>query len=224
MGINYLRISAVLTKELKSEFRTRYAISAVLLFVLTTITMIMFATAGETITPMIAAGILWVIMFFASMTGLSKVFVSEEERGTYILLQLSSTPYAIYFGKLLFNVLLSASLNFFAVVLFFLFLGDIEVKNLTLFISTIAIGSLSVASATTIISALIAKANSKNALFPVLSFPILLPIIILGVGLTKMSFEGIAFEDAMKDLQMMVAYSGLMIVASYFLFDFVNKD
>ncbi|PKL84637.1 MAG: ABC transporter permease [Ignavibacteriae bacterium HGW-Ignavibacteriae-1] len=224
MSVNYLRISAVLVKELKSEFRTRYAISAVLLFVLTTITMIMFATAGETITPMIAAGILWVIMFFASMTGLSKVFVSEEERGTYILLQLSSTPYAIYFGKLLFNILLSASLNFFAVLLFFLFLGDIEVKNLTLFTATIVVGSIAVASATTIISALIAKANSKNALFPVLSFPILLPIIILGVGLTKMSFEGVAFADAMKDLQMIIAYSGLMIVTSFFLFDFVNKD
>lgn len=224
MGAIYHRISAVLVKELKSEFRTRYAISAVLLFVLTTITMIIFATAGETITPMIAAGILWVIMFFASMTGLSKVFVSEEERGTYILLQLSSNPYSIYFGKLLFNVLLSASLNFFAVLLFFLFLGDIEIKSMTLFAVTIAVGSISVASATTIISALIAKANSKNALFPVLSFPILLPIIILGVGLTKMAFEGVDISDALKDLQMMVAYSGLMIVTSYFLFDFVNKD
>lgn len=213
-----------MAKELKSEFRTRYAISAVLLFVLTTITMIVFATAGDFITPTIAAGILWVIMFFASMTGLSKVFVSEEERGTYILLQLSCAPYSIYFGKLLFNIILSISLNLFAVLLFFLFLGDIEIKSLSVFIPTIFMGSISIASATTIISALIAKANTKNALFPVLSFPILLPIIILGVGLTKMSFEGADFSDSTKDLQMMIAYSGLMILASYYLFDFVNKD
>ncbi len=220
----YGRIMAVLVKELKSEFRTRYAISAVLLFVLTTITMIIFSTAGEFIAPTTAAGILWVIMFFASMTGLSKVFVSEEERGTYILLQLTCTSYSIYFGKLLFNIILSISLNFFAVALFFLFLGDIVIRNHAVFISTVFMGSISIASATTIISALIAKANTKNALFPVLSFPILLPIIILGVGLTKMSFEGTDFVDSAKDLQMMVAYSGLMIIASYYLFDFVNKD
>ena len=61
-------IRAVLVKDLKSEFRTRYAISAVLLFIFTTITMIVFSTAGEVLTVGVAAGLLWVIIFFAAMT------------------------------------------------------------------------------------------------------------------------------------------------------------
>jgi len=218
------RSIAVLRKELLSEFRTRYAISAVLLFVLTTITMIVFATSGDILSPTVAAGILWIVMFFAAMTGLSKTFVSEEERGTSLYLKLVSGSSAIYFGKLVFNIILSLSLNIVAVLLFFMFIGNITVKSPLIFVLSIFLGSIAVAASTTIISALIAKANSKNALFPVLSFPIILPVIILGIQTTVGSFEGTDFEKVRSDFQMLFAYSGLMCVASYFLFDFVWKE
>ncbi|MBX3042651.1 MAG: heme exporter protein CcmB [Candidatus Kapabacteria bacterium] len=215
---------AVLKKELLSEFRTRYAISAILLFVLTTITMIVFATSGDVLSSEVAAGVLWIVMFFGAMTGLSKSFVSEEERGTSLYLKLVAGSSAIYFGKLIFNIILSISLNVVAVFLFFLFIGNIEITNAWIFILSILMGSLAIASATTIISALIAKANSKNALFPVLSFPIILPVIILGIQTTVQSFTGADFSEARKDFQLLFSYSGLMILASYFLFDFVWKE
>lgn len=218
------RSIAVLKKELLSEFRTRYAISAILLFVLTTITMIVFATSGDVLSPEVAAGILWIVMFFGAMTGLSKSFVSEEERGTSLYLKLIAGSSSIYFGKLIFNIMLSIALNTVAVLLFFMFIGNITVTSTAIFISSILMGSISVAAATTIISALIAKANSKNALFPVLSFPIILPVIILGIQTTVQSFTGADFEEAQNDFQMLFSYSGLMVLASYYLFDFVWKE
>ncbi len=217
-------IIAVLTKEIKSEFRTRYAISAVILFVLTTVVMIVFATAGEMLNNQISSGILWVIMFFGAMTGLSKSFVSEEERGTSLLLQLTTQSSAVFFGKLIFNMLLALSLNIFAVVLLLTFFSNLNIGNFGLFVVIIILGSIAIASATTIISALIAKANSKNALFPVLSFPILLPIIILGIQITSNAFSGATFAKSQDDLQLIFSYTGIMILASYYLFDIVWKD
>lgn len=217
-------IKAILLKEIKSEFRTRYAISTILLFVLTTVTMIVFATAGEKLNNQVISGIFWIIMFFGSMTGLSKSFVSEEERGTYLLLQLNSKPYAVYFGKLIFNMILSVSINVIAIILVLTFFSDLEIKNAGLFILIMFLGSIAIAAATTIISALIAKANSKNALFPVLSFPILLPIIIIGIQVTAGSFDGATFAVSQNDLQLIFSYTGIMTVASYFLFDIVWKD
>jgi heme exporter protein B len=217
-------IFAVLYKELKSEFRTKYAISAVMLFVLTTVTMVAFSTAGEKINESIASGIIWIIMFFGAMTGLSKSFVSEEERGTYLMLQITSNPTAIYFGKLIFNILLSLALNFFGVFLFFIFITSVDIANYLTFFIIIFTGSIAIAGATTIISALIAKASSKNALFPVLSFPILLPIIILGIIVTNQSFLGVDISKSKNDIQMIIAYTGIMITASYFLFDFVWRE
>ena len=217
-------IIAILLKEIKSEFRTRYAISTVLLFVLTTVTMIVFATAGEQLNNQVISGIFWIIMFFGAMTGLSKSFVSEEERGTYLLLQLNSKPTAVYFGKLIFNMILSISLNVIAVLLVLTFFSQLQIKNVGLFLLIMFLGSIAIAAATTIISALIAKANSKNALFPVLSFPILLPIIIIGIQVTAGSFDGVSFSKSQNDLQLIFAYTGIMTVSSYFLFDIVWKD
>ena len=217
-------IIAILLKEIKSEFRTRYAISTVLLFVLTTVTMIVFATAGEQLNNQVISGIFWIIMFFGAMTGLSKSFVSEEERGTYLLLKLNSKPTAVYFGKLIFNMILSISLNVIAVLLVLTFFSQLQIKNVGLFLLIMFLGSIAIAAATTIISALIAKANSKNALFPVLSFPILLPIIIIGIQVTAGSFDGVSFSKSQNDLQLIFAYTGIMTVSSYFLFDIVWKD
>ena len=168
-------VLAVLEKDAKSELRSRYAISAVLLFILTTITILLIGTKGEDIQSGMAAGLLWVIMFFSSMMGLSRAFVSEEERGTGFLLQLSVSSASIYFGKLIYNILLSLLLNTVAVLLFFLFITNMPIEYFGIFLTAHIFGSIGIAAASTIISAIIAKANTKGALFPVLSFPIILP-------------------------------------------------
>ncbi|MFP4368843.1 MAG: heme exporter protein CcmB [Candidatus Kapaibacterium sp.] len=218
------KILAVFLKDLKSEFRTRYSATAVLLFVLTTVTMIIFSLAAEKITPGVSAGILWIVLFFGSMTGLSKTFISEEERGTALLLKLNAESYAVYFGKLIFNIILSLSINIMAVLLFLLLVRGFGVSDLGGFSLVILLGSIGLAAATTIISSLIAKAGSKNALFPVLSFPILLPLILLGIDATKYTITGIPSGNLSDDYRLMFAYSGILITVSYFLFDIVWRD
>ncbi|MGA2296697.1 MAG: heme exporter protein CcmB [FCB group bacterium] len=223
-GTEVNKIFAVFYKEIFSEFRTRYSISAIFLFILTTITMIVFGTAGETLSLGLVSGFIWIIMFFSAMTGLAKSFVSEEERGTSLLLRLSTTPGSIYFGKLIYNCLLSLSMNTFAVLLLFLVMGKVDIKNPLVFILTHVLGSIGIAGGTTIISAIIARASTKGALFPVLSFPIVLPLIIVGIESTRLSLEGAPFAQAQNDIQLIVAYCGIIITASYFLFDLIWEE
>ncbi len=218
------RINAVLLKDLKSEFRTRYGISAISLFILTSVTMLLFGTGSENIEPSLYSGLLWVIMFFSSMTGLSKGFVREEERQTSLLLKLTSVPSYIYFGKLFYNMLFSLALNLLAVLLFILFFGGITVKSPFLFLLLIFLGSIGIGTATTIISAIISKAGIKNSLFTVLSFPVLLPLIIIGIESTTMTFEGTVFSDLTSNFQILIAYSGVLIPISYIVFDMIWED
>lgn len=217
-------ILAVFSKDLKSEFRTRYAISSFVLFILTTITMILFGTANEEISEGMAAGILWIIMFFGAMTGLARAFVSEVEKGTDLLLKLSADSAGIYFGKLLFNILLCLSLNILAVLLYLLLINPVVIELPLVFMLVIILGSLGLAGATTIISAIIARAGSKNALFPVLSFPVLLPMIIVGIQTTRYSFDGKGISSPDGNFYIMAAYCGIIITTSYLLFEFVWKD
>jgi heme exporter protein B len=162
-------VGAVFLKDWHSELRTRYAISALGMFVITTIAIIMFSLGSESAPPDVLAGMLWVVIFFAAMSGLARTFVSEEERGTAMTLQLLSTGSTVFFGKLLFNAVLSLSLNTVTVLLYFAFVNGFIIQTMSIFAVTILLGSVGLASAATIIAAIIARANTKGTLYPVLS-------------------------------------------------------
>lgn len=218
-------IIAVFQKDAKSELRSRYAISAVMLFILTTTTILLIGTKGEDIRTGLASGLIWVVMFFSSMMGLSRAFVSEEERGTGFLLQLSVSSASVYFGKLIYNILLSLLLNTLAVLLFFLLITNMEIKFFDIFFLSHIFGSIGIAAASTIISAIIARANTKGALFPVLSFPILLPLVFIGIDATRIALDGADLAgNSWNNIQLMIAYCGVIISMSYILFDMVWRD
>ena len=214
---------AVFKKELSSEFKTRSSLSAVALFILTTVTISALAIAGQHPSTEVYSGLLWIIMFFSAMTGLSKVFVSESERGTSFILQLTVQSSSVYFGKLLYNTILSLAINLFSVLLYLVFINSNSIAMPLEFALVTTLAALGLSASTTIISALISRAGSKNSLFAVLSFPIVLPLIILGLDLTIAAFSG-SDENWINGFLQLIAYSGILIVLSYMLFDFVWED
>ncbi|KAA0244608.1 MAG: ABC transporter permease, partial [Chlorobiota bacterium] len=54
-------------KDLTSELRTRYAINALAMFIVVTISVILFAIGEEKISAALSAGLLWVVIFFSAM-------------------------------------------------------------------------------------------------------------------------------------------------------------
>ncbi len=216
--------AAVFFKDFKSELRTRYAINALVMFVITTLSIILFSIGGERVSPDVLAGMLWVVIFFSAMSGLSRSFVSEEERGTTMTLQLLTQPAIVYFGKLLFNIVLIFSINTLVVTLYLLLIPLFVVQTTSIFLLTLVLGSFGLACASTIIAAIIAKANSKGTLYPVLSFPILLPLLMTVMNATKLSLDGAPFAEASGEFRVLVSYSVVLIAVSWVLFDYVWKD
>jgi heme exporter protein B len=217
-------IWAIFLKDLKSEIRTRYALNALLMFVVVTISMILFATAGEVMSGELLSGLLWVVIFFSAMSGLSRTFVSEEDRGTVIFLQLATRPSVVYFGKLLFNLVLIFGINFFVVIAYLLTMENFKVKSFDVFLSALILGGLGLASASTIIAAIIAKANTKGTLYPVLSFPVLLPLLITTINMTQLSIEGAKLAETFGHLRILFSYFVVVVIASYLLFDYIWKE
>jgi heme exporter protein B len=217
-------VLAILQKDWHSELRTRYAISALIMFVITTISIILFSLGSESAPADVLSGMLWVVIFFASMSGLSRTFVMEEERGTSMTLQLLAPASAVIFGKLLFNLVLVTGLNAFTVLLYSVFISGFIIKTYSLFLVTLTLGSVGLAAASTIIAAIIAKANTKGTLYPVLSFPILLPLLLTVINATRLSAEGAFFEEAFGEFQILISYIVVVIATSYLLFDYIWKD
>ncbi|HUI31125.1 MAG TPA: heme exporter protein CcmB [Candidatus Acidoferrales bacterium] len=216
--------AAVFTKDLYGELRTRYALNALIMFVVVTLSIVLFSTTGETVSPSLSAGILWIIIFFAAMSGLSRSFVSEEERGTTMTLQLWVKPTSVLLGKLAFNALLIYVLNAMITTAYLLTMPTFTIQSPVIFLLTILIGSFGLASASTFIAAIISKANSKGTLYPVLSFPILLPLLMSVIDATRLSVEGAPVASAADDLKIMISYAVVVTTVSILLFDFVWRD
>jgi len=211
-------------KDWQSELRTRYAINALAMFILVTISVILFSIGQERISEHLAGGLLWVVIFFSAMSGLSRAFVSEEERGTTMTLQLLAKPSTIFSGKLLFNILLVYLMNISIIVLYSLLFSSFIISNWGLFFLAAFFGSFGIAVSSTIIAAIISKASAKGTLYPVLAFPILLPLILTLLELTKFTIDGKPMADAYVELAVLICYDVIMLTASYLLFDFIWKD
>ena len=211
-------------KDFKSELRTRYAINALAMFIIVAISVILFSVGNEKISPSLTGGLFWVVFFFTAMSGLSRAFVSEEERGTSLTLQLIAAPSTVFLGKLLFNIILVFAMNTIIAVLYSAIFEAFIIQNFVLFLVSFVLGNIGLAVSSTIIAAIIAKAGAKGTLYPVLSFPILLPLILTSVQLTLFSLDGISFERAKFELAIVVSYDIIMMTASYMLFDFIWKE
>ncbi|MBK7141589.1 MAG: heme exporter protein CcmB [bacterium] len=211
---------AVYAKDLRLELRSRYALNAILMFGVTTLVVVSFSLGQAGLPSKLLAALFWIIMFFSAMSGLSHVFVREEEAGTALVLKLRAEPDAIYWGKLIFNFTLLAIMTVIITPMFFIF-TDAPTGNLLAFTIVLLLGVIGLCGATTVIAAIIAKVAVKGALFAVLSFPVLVVLLLLLVGASTKVFDGKPLAEIYTEIQGLVAYCVVMITASVLLFKFV---
>ena len=216
-------VLAVFMKDVRSEVRARTALSAVLLFAVVTLVAVSFSTAGVGLTPAMHASLFWIILFFAAMAGLSRTFVVEAERGTELALKLCATGAQVYVGKLLFNLALLGLLDLVLLPLFQVFLPFPE-SNWSLLLAALLLGSVALASASTFVAAIVSQAGVKGALFTVLAFPVLVPVLFAGVGALRRAMAMESVANASTELQLLVSYAGVMVTLAVLLFDYVWRE
>ncbi|MFQ5452884.1 MAG: heme exporter protein CcmB [Candidatus Zixiibacteriota bacterium] len=214
---------AVFVKDLRLEFRTRSALNAILMFGITTLTVVSFSLGQSGLSPKLLGALFWVILFFSAMSGLAQTFIREEETGTSLALKLTADPDSIFIGKLFFNFTLLSIMTIIITPLFFVF-TDAPTGNVLRFILILLLGVVGLCAATTIVAAIISKASVKGALFAVLSFPILITLLIVLVGASEKIFEGLTFSEISSEIQFLVAYIVVMLTISILLFKFVWEE
>jgi heme exporter protein B len=157
------------------------------------------------------------------MSGLSHIFIREEEQQTADTLRLVANPTSILLGKWLFNIVLLFSLELIIFPLFVVFfnLSHINFFSLVIMILT---GSLGLATVATIIAAIISQANNKGALYAVLSFPISITILVSAINGTKVAFQNLPFSDCFNDFQVLFSFFIVMFTLSILVFEFIWRD
>ena len=217
------RICALPAKDIKSELRTRFALNSLVMFAVVTLVVISFSLGPRTVDPQIHAVLLWVTLFFSSMAGLTRGMVKEVELKTADALRLAVPAEVVYWGKLFFHVALLAPVNGIILVLYYFFMSPpwTCIGGTALIV---LLGTLALSGATTLLSAIVARAAIKGSLLPVLAFPVLLPVLLAAVQATRMSLEGRPLADWFGELLMIFFYTSLLITASHLLFPVVWEE
>jgi heme exporter protein B len=216
----------IFRKDVRVELRTRYAIGSIALFSITTLVMVSAALANAPVKSEVKAALIWVILLFAALSGLARAFVREEEAGTAAWLRLAAPGTAVYAGKLLFNLMLVFAVELVTVPLSAIFMPSPQV-DLGLFVAILVAGGIGLACSATFIAAIIAQTSSgKSALFSIVAFPVLMPLLMAAAQGTACAFSDIASyrERAFADVEVLSMYAVVMTTASFLLFEYVWHD
>jgi heme exporter protein B len=213
-------IWAILRKECLSEWRTRYGLSAALLFAITTLTAVSFAMGRMPDRTDVLSALLWIVLLFAALAALSHSFVREVEGRTLTLLRLVASPTEIALGKLLFNLLFLIVLEIVTVPLFLVLMGA-PPPHWGSFIALLAMGSAALAVASTLVGALIAQTRSRGALFAAVSLPLLIPVLAAAVSGTRAQWMGGSISAPVR---MLASYTLAVLAMSLLLYDHLWEE
>lgn len=212
---------AVMTKDVLCEFRTRYAFGSLVMFALMTLSSVSMSIGSTSLSAEFAAVLLWVVLFFCAMAGLSRSFVQEQESGTMFTLRLYAGPQAVLFGKMLFNLLLLLALTILVIPLFILFL-NVDIQLPGLLVMVLLLGDIGIVAVSTLTAAMLARTQGKGSLFTVLTFPVLLPQFLSAINGTVKAISGV--DISWQELMFMVSYDVIIIIAASILFDYLWYD
>ena len=219
--MNWIQNSiAVFKKDLRIEFRTRFAMNTVLAFVIASLLLILFTLRAQSLDPTPKSGLVWIIILFAALSALGRSFITETDKHTYDLLRIYASGIVVYIGKLIYNIVFSLFINIITLI-FYMFLMDLSIQSIPAFLIMLMLGTIGLSSVSTMTAAIVSQADRKGAVFSVLSIPLFIPLILLLSRITRSAFVEGSLDGLQSDVFALIGFCGVTITTSVLLFDFI---
>jgi heme exporter protein B len=164
----------------------------------------------------------WIIMLFASVNAIAKSFL-QESKSRLLYYYSIAHPQAIILSKTIYNTLLMALLSVLALLVYMLFFTN-TVNDLLFYFITVLLGAMSFSTVFTMISAIASKAGNNGTLMAILSFPVIIPVILLLVKVSKAAMDGIDRSLSLGSIGVLLAINVIVITASLILFPYLWRD
>ncbi len=220
-------IRAILIKDLTIEFRNRYVLGGILLYVFSSVLVIYFALqysgAVQEVNPAIWSIFFWLIILFSSVNAIANSFFREPE-GRFFYYYWTVTPQALILAKLLYNFIFTVLLTVLTFLIFLVTLSN-PVINYPVFLLTIILGGTGYSFLFTTMSAIASRAGNNATLMAVLGFPLVIPLIIFLTRLSLASVSGQGFdEETVKNLLLLLAFNIVQPALALVLFPYIWRD
>lgn len=218
------KILAIIHKDIIAELRTKEMFSSMFVFALLVIVIFNFAFELRVANVKeVAPGVLWVTFTFAGMLGLNRSFILEKDRGCLEGLLLAPVDRsAIYFGKMLGNLLFMSVVEAIVLPVFWVLFNPPLFRPALVLV--IVLGTVGFAGVGTLFSAIAVHTRAREVMLPVLLFPIVVPLMIAAVKLTGGLLDGQPLAEMRNWLNLLVGFDVIFLTVSYMTFDYVVEE
>src|SRR5262249_11357159 len=199
--------AVLLSKELRTEFRSRELLTTTVVFILVVLILFSFAispTSEES--REFGPGLLWLAILFAASLMLQPCFLREQNNDTLSSLRLAvSDPFSIFLAKLIANTLFLMVTEILMLPLFAVFYNIPILQELHYLLLVLFLGSLGISVAGTALSAISAQARMRELLLPLLLLPLLTPVLVVSATVSV----------SLLDRQPVVQWKGIAFLAVF---------
>lgn len=227
-------ILAILSKDLRSERRTKESVVSMIVFSVLLLVIFNFSLGADSAAAVeLAPGILWAAIVFTGTLGLNRSFATEmEHKGLSGMMLAPIDRSAIYFGKLLSNLVFMFTVELILIPLFILFFNlDLSTLDAGAFLNLALVfvfGTFGYAAVGTVLAAIAANSNLREILLPLLLFPIVVPVVISAAEATRLILLG---EEMLPGewgpenwIRVLIAFAMIFMAAAWMVFDSVLED
>ncbi|HXA82358.1 MAG TPA: heme exporter protein CcmB [Methylomirabilota bacterium] len=183
--------AVLLSKELRTEFRSRELLTTTVVFILVVLILFSFAISPTTEESReFGPGLLWLAILFAASLMLQPCFLREQNNDTLSSLRLAvSDPFSIFLAKLIANTLFLLLTELIMLPFFAIFYNVPILPEIHWLVLVLFLGSLGISVAGTALSAISAQARMRELLLPLLLLPLLTPVLVVSATVTVSLFE-----------------------------------
>jgi heme exporter protein B len=216
---------AIVVKDLRTEVRSRSALSTVLPFAVTMLLAFGFALGPDRLLlAQTAPGLLWLAALFASVELCHRSYQNEAANGALEGLLLSPVDKgAVYLGKaaaaFVQLIVLMAVTTGIVIVLFGLPVGPAP----ALLLLTAVLGIAGLSTLGSLLGLLAVRSRSRQAALPVLVLPLVSPVIIAATRATADLTQGTT-AGISGWLSLLVAFDAAYLAAGYIVFGHLLED
>lgn len=210
-------IKILLQKELMIELRQKTAFLGIILYVLSTCFVAYFSF--KVVQPLAWIALFWVMVLFATINAISRSFMQYSKGQTLYFYTIVSAE-AIVLSKIIYNSLLNLVVSAVALVCFSVLVGN-PIKNMPVFFIAMCLGSVSLSTSLTMMSAIAHKAGNNHTLMTILGLPVVIPTLSMVIKISKNALDGLQFVASIDEITALSAITIIALAVAYLLFPYL---
>ena len=217
------KIFTILYKDYRIEIVQSHLFFSLGLYLISSIYIIYVSFQPSGISDMESwVSIFWIIILFGAITSISKSFFQESNKRNYYYYYLYS-PDELILSKLIYNFIFLSLISLFTFGVFILLIGNVIVST-SFFLCLLVLGSFSISNCLTLVSAIGHQVKNNSIIISVLSFPIILPILLLLIKISKISSTEFSWNLVQYDIYLLILLNIILLALTKILFTFLWRN